>query len=146
MIFTVLVCGGRHYDDRVRLHTIMNALHHVRSIDLVIHGGASGADILAGAWAMDHGVVSKAFPARWALHGRAAGPMRNKQMLVEGKPDLVLAFPGGTGTADMVRQAVEHGVRTFNIPKQDSFPAGPTILQGILDELPRLGSTGLQSN
>ena len=54
------------------------------------------------------------FPADWIRHGRAAGPIRNEQMLREGCPDLVVAFhddPGlGRGTADMVRRALAAGV------------------------------------
>jgi hypothetical protein len=45
------------------------------------------------------------FPANWKVYGRAAGPIRNMKMLLEGKPDLVVAFPGGIGTADMVKKA-----------------------------------------
>ena len=41
----------------------------------------------------------------WKKYGKKAGPLRNQQMLEEGKPDLVVAFPGGNGTADMVRRA-----------------------------------------
>lgn len=71
---------------------------------LLIHGDARGADRLAARWAVQNGVPVKAFPANWRAHGLAAGPMRNEQMLVEGMPQLVIAFPGGRGTADMVRR------------------------------------------
>lgn len=54
------------------------------------------------------------FLALWALHGKAAGPIRNVQMMTalleEDGHHVVLAFPGGTGTADMVRIAEQHGV------------------------------------
>ena len=50
------------------------------------------------------------YPADWDTHGRGAGPIRNKQMLEEGKPDLVIAFPGGKGTANMIGQAKEAGI------------------------------------
>ena len=52
-----------------------------------------------------NGVVVEEFKADWDKFGRAAGPIRNAQMLREGKPDLVVAFPGGRGTANMVAQA-----------------------------------------
>jgi hypothetical protein len=55
------------------------------------------------------------YRADWAKHGRAAGPIRNKQMLEEGKPDLVVAFPGGQGTANMMSQVREAGVRVMAI-------------------------------
>lgn len=46
---------------------------------------------------------------------RSAGPKRNQRMLDKGKPDLVLAFPGGDGTADMVRKAKSAGVPIIEV-------------------------------
>jgi hypothetical protein len=42
-----------------------------------------------------------------------AGPIRKQQMLDEGKPDLVVAFPGGRGTAHMVRIARAAGIEVI---------------------------------
>ncbi len=53
-------------------------------------------------------------PAEWSKYGRRAGPIRNKQMLDVGKPHLVVAFPGGAGTANMVKQAKAAGVPIIN--------------------------------
>ncbi len=101
----VLVCGGRHFNDREHLRGVLDRIHKLTPIKAVIHGAATGADAFAGEWAAMSGVEQQRFPADWGAHGRAAGPIRNGQMLREGKPDIVIAFPGGTGTADMVRQA-----------------------------------------
>ena len=57
-----------------------------------------------------------AFPAEWKKHGKAAGPIRNRKMLQDGKPDLVLAFPGGRGTANMVELATDAGIRVMHVP------------------------------
>ena len=111
----VLICGGRNYNDRERLYGQMNSLHREHLIDLVMHGGASGADSLGGDWARDAGVQYIVFPANWQRDGRAAGPIRNKRMLVEGKPDLVVAFPGGKGTAHMVKISKEVGIQTIEV-------------------------------
>jgi hypothetical protein len=59
---------------------------------------------LAGKWAESQGVTVEAYPADWKKHGRAAGPIRNQRMLDE-NPDILVAFPGGKGTADMVARA-----------------------------------------
>lgn len=139
MSFTVLVCGGRNYNKSLRIIAILRAVHTVRPIDRIIEGGAHGADMHACLWAKTNNIPTSTFKAEWDKHGYAAGPIRNKRMLVEGKPDLVLAFPGGAGTANMVRQAIDHGVRTFDIPDEDSFPEGPTVLQGVINELSKLG-------
>ena len=70
---------------------------------------APGADTLAGRWAETRGVPVEAYPVDLERHGCAAGPIRNKRMLEEGRPDLVVAFPG---TADVVQQARAASVRS----------------------------------
>jgi hypothetical protein len=77
----------------------------------VIHGACpTGADALADRWAVNAWKAIEAFPADWTAHGRAAGPLRNARMIAEGRPDLVLAFKGGRGTADCVRKARAAGI------------------------------------
>lgn len=88
-------------------------------IKLVIHGGAQGADTMAGEWAQSRGIACMAFAANWATEGRAAGPIRNKRMLDEVSPNVVVAFPGGRGTANMVGQARDRGFEVL-IPSQQS--------------------------
>lgn len=105
----VLVCGGRDYSDGGCVARYLTQLKP----SCVIQGGATGADYLAMNYAQNHNVRSQTFRADWTKHGKAAGPLRNQQMLDEGKPDVVLAFPGGRGTADMVRRAKAAGVRVI---------------------------------
>lgn len=106
----VLVCGGRDYADRRRVYEVLDVAHAANPIVLLIAGGANGADALAVDWARMREVPYKTFPAEWERLGRAAGPMRNQQMLNEGKPHMVIAFPGGRGTADMATRAEAQGV------------------------------------
>ena len=112
---TILVCGGRNYADRTRAHAVLNGLHAEIRISVVAHGDASGADRMAAGWAMDYGVTSSAYIAQWERDGRAAGPIRNARMLAEAKPSLVVAFPGGRGTADMMRRARAAGVLVMEV-------------------------------
>jgi predicted Rossmann-fold nucleotide-binding protein len=111
----VLVCGGRNYDDHLRVAAVLNRLHNAKGISLIIQGGARGADELAFGWARANGIEEIQFDADWENQGSFAGPARNKRMLDEGKPDLVIAFPGGRGTADMVRKARRAGVEVVEI-------------------------------
>jgi hypothetical protein len=104
----VLVCGGRKYGDARFLFAQLNYLHQQLGITQIIQGGASGADYLAKGWAYSNDIECREFKADWNKHGKAAGPIRNKQMLDEGKPDIVMAFPGGPGTANMMRLAEMH--------------------------------------
>jgi hypothetical protein len=107
----VLVCGGRDYQDMRELFGVLDGIHAKTPIGLVIHGAYRGADTLAAEWAKSRGVRELPFPADWNAHpGGAAGPIRNSRMLAEGGPDLVVAFPGGSGTADCVRKAERAGV------------------------------------
>ncbi|EKS37803.1 SLOG family protein [Afipia clevelandensis] len=109
----VLVCGGRHFNDALTLGSWLGGIHKQQGISLLIEGGAPGADFMARKFAEWQGIPTKTFEADWDRHGRAAGPIRNKQMLDDGKPDLVVAFEGGQGTKNMVSQAVEAGVRVI---------------------------------
>jgi len=101
----VLVCGGRDFDDRALADRILDT--HVPQGAVIIHGNARGADSLADEWATDVGLTVIACPADWNKDGKAAGPIRNSQMLAMMNPerDFVIAFPGGAGTADMVKKA-----------------------------------------
>ncbi len=101
----VLVCGGRGYSDVDVVFRVLNASHNVWGISAIISGMARGADTLAVRWAAEKDVELVSFPADWKKHGKSAGPIRNQQMLDEGKPDMVIAFPGGRGTDDMCKRA-----------------------------------------
>jgi hypothetical protein len=106
----VLVCGGRDFSNRKLLVRVLNSLGN---ITMIINGGANGADKLSSWWAKKRGVPFKEFPADWKKHGRAAGPIRNQEMLDSNftghNISMVIAFPGGKGTADMIRRAKRAG-------------------------------------
>lgn len=107
----ILVCGGRNYRDRQRIREVLDEYMPPRPIDppTIIHGGARGADKTAADVAMHEGFWVTAHPANWVRYGKAAGPIRNREML-DRVPDLVIAFPGGTGTADTVAEARRRGI------------------------------------
>lgn len=109
----VLVTGGRHYSDKSRVYSTLDKIHAQTPISCIIEGGATGADRIGRMWALERSVDVLTFPADWKAHGRAAGPIRNQQMIDEGNPDLVVAFPGGAGTANMVGLASGTGVKVY---------------------------------
>lgn len=111
----ILVCGGRDYADKERVARALDAVHKKHRITLLIEGGASGADACGLVWAVTRRVATKTIEADWAKYGRSAGPKRNQRMLDEGKPDAVVAFPGGTGTADMVRRAKRANIPVWEV-------------------------------
>ncbi len=136
----VLVCGGRDYADFYNLRNTLDTifkekgwtkvgkkvvLNLTQGIEYeedydyptvhIISGKARGADQLAVQYAVVNFLEFTEYPANWELHGRKAGVLRNQQMLDEGKPDLVVAFPGGVGTADMVRRAKKANVEVIEV-------------------------------
>ena len=115
----VLVCGGRLFSDGRLLNRALDALHELVSITEIIEGNARGADRLAGLWAKQNNIKNTKFRALWEVYGKAAGPIRNQQMLDEGKPDLVLAFPGQRGTADMVARAKRANIKVIGFDEND---------------------------
>ena len=87
----VLVCGGRNFNDALTLGSWLGGIHKDHGITLLIEGGARGADYMARKFAEWADIPVKTFDADWAAHGKAAGPIRNRRMLEESKPDLVVA-------------------------------------------------------
>ena len=101
--FLVLVCGSRDWDD---YQTVFNALSKMPRNTIVMHGASKGADNIAGYVAETLGFETREFPADWRGKGRAAGPIRNLEMLNE-KPHLVVAFQrnGSRGTQHTIDNA-----------------------------------------
>lgn len=121
----VLICGSRDWQDVEAIRRFMRSLPPGT---LLIEGGAHGADFIAKFLARQMGNISevKEFPADWERYGRAAGAIRNGQMLVKGKPHLVVAFHEdlnrSKGTKDMVAKARAAGVRVLVNPEKYELP------------------------
>lgn len=105
----VLVTGGRNYSNIDAVNMALDQLHAHRPITVLIHGGATGADAIAGRWGRINDVRVECYIANWLEYGRHAGPIRNQKM-IDVKPDLVVAFPGGAGTRDLVSRAKRAGI------------------------------------
>lgn len=109
----MLVCGGRDYSDRRAAFEALDRVLIKRRVVLVIHGAARGGDTLADEWAQAREIERLPFevtPEEWRRIGPSAGPKRNARMLAEGRPDGVVALPGGRGTEDMVMQSLAAGL------------------------------------
>jgi hypothetical protein len=105
----VIVCGGRTYGRFIAERKLLRHTLDDHQITELVNGGAGGADYWARHWTKLRGIPVTTINAEWDKFGLHAGPIRNTAML-KLKPDLVIAFPGGKGTADMVRQARAAGV------------------------------------
>jgi YspA, cpYpsA-related SLOG family len=119
-VIKLLVCGGRDFSDRAFVFDCLDRADRKRPVGLIVHGACQwrdgklrGADRWADEWAQARGITVLPFPvtpSAWARHGLRAGPMRNLHMLAATNPDAGVAFPGGSGTADMVARLQAAGV------------------------------------
>ena len=136
----ILVCGGRAFADYGWLTHVLDAYLAEASLSVakleLIGGGARGADSLAHRWATERQIPFHEFKARWddtkhpqadvrfnrkdgKPYNAAAGFIRNQRMVDEGRPDIVIAFPGGGGTRDMMLRATEAGVPVRDMRLED---------------------------
>ena len=116
----LLICGGRKWNDK---ELIESAIKQCKPT-LIIEGGCSGADNLAAKIAKEQNIEFKEFLPDWMSYGKAAGMIRNKQMLDEGKPDLVMAFHSdlskSKGTKNMIEQATKAGIKVIHVKGKDN--------------------------
>lgn len=105
------MCGGRTFDN---WGVVSRTLRKINP-GIIIQGGAPGADRLAAKYAECNGIPLITYPALWRSHGKAAGPLRNAFMLRDSRATLVVAFPGGPGTAHMVKHAKEQNVEVYRV-------------------------------
>ena len=115
-----LICGSRDFDDVFLLTDILDKLDETMAFDVIIEGEAAGVDSMARSWAEARGLPVEKYPADWGKYGKSAGPRRNRQMLYEGKPDIVIAFVNkpiiqSRGTYNMISNARMEKVRTIVI-------------------------------
>ena len=114
MVSRILVTGSRAWSDRAAVeHALGTALRLFRPMVVVTGGCPTGADRMAEEWAHRAGVEVEVWPADWAAHGRAAGPLRNGRMVAAGaRMALAFLLPGGQsrGTEDCVRRAEAAGI------------------------------------
>lgn len=116
----VILCGGRDHPQFTEPQRAwLDTLHADNPFQELVIGSADGADDEGQCWARTQGIDCRTFWANWTKYGKSAGPRRNAQMLdyvltkAHMLPDstaLVVAFPGGRGTADMVARAQVKGV------------------------------------
>jgi hypothetical protein len=112
----VIVCGSSRFQDKRHLFEVLDALHAQTPIMSIINGGARGADLLASQWASERAVPLIRYRAAVGLAGRRQAFIElNAQMLCEQRPDLIVAFPGGEVSADLIAQAQAAGINVLHV-------------------------------
>ena len=110
----VVVTGGRAYADFAKVYEVLDGL----APEAIAHGDADGADALAGQWAHERDIPDRTYYANWKTYGRKAGPLRNQSMLDDFRPDCVVAFAGGRGTANCVKEARKRNITVVEVPER----------------------------
>jgi hypothetical protein len=117
----LLICGSRDWQNKILIKKEIESILEVEKIEVVIHGGCRGADLIAAEVARDFNLPVEEYLADWKAHGKSAGPKRNQQMLDEGKPSFVLAFhddiDDSKGTKDMILRSKKAGL-TFKVVRE----------------------------
>jgi hypothetical protein len=116
----VLVTGSRYWLSGEIIREDLKLLDPT----YVIQGGASGADTFAHQWAKRNGRISVTYFADWTMQGNAAGPIRNKRMVEESKPDIVLAYGTGRGTMHTVSVAKGLGIEVRHVERDPRWKDG----------------------
>jgi hypothetical protein len=120
----VAVTGGRDFCNGALIESVLDALHfgsptqNKTHIELLVHGGCVGVDTIAGLWAYTNCIQTCVFAitdVQWRMAGRGSGPYRNRQMLEVTRPNLLVAFPGGCGTANCVQIARGLGIEVLEV-------------------------------
>jgi predicted Rossmann fold nucleotide-binding protein DprA/Smf involved in DNA uptake len=96
-----VIAGSRTITDKPRF---LKAIAGFPEITSVVCGMAPGVDALGLAWALDRGLPVERYPADWKAHGRAAGPIRNRQMALVA--DMAVVFWDGEsrGSLNMIEE------------------------------------------
>ena len=114
----VLVCGDRNWTNVDLIRRWLIRLKD-SGYTIVIEGEAHGADTIARNLAEEMNLEVLRFPANWKKFHKAAGSIRNTQMLDEGKPDLIFAFhnniENSKGTKNMISQAKKRDINIILI-------------------------------
>lgn len=117
----ILVSGDRDYTNREIIRALLAGIKCLHEDVTLIEGEARGADTIAREAGEEFTIDIEPYPAEWDKYGKAGGPIRNRQMLKEGEPDVVFCFhddfENSKGTKDMATIAVDAGVPTYLITK-----------------------------
>lgn len=117
----ILCSGDRHWDSKKKIKQTLRLFTLTKGSleSTVVHGGSGKADLMSGKVAFELGFRCKVYKAKWTKYGKAAGPIRNQEMLDEEKPDCLIAFHSNIkksrGTKDMIKRAIKAGIPVLRV-------------------------------
>ena len=111
----VIISGGRDYKDKWKVYSVINKLNPTF---IVVGDCHTGVDkfVIMHQLDMSFSAAYRIHRADWDIHGKAAGPLRNKQMCEEHMDaDFLIAFPGGRGTESCINFAKEFDITVLRV-------------------------------
>ena len=115
----IIIAGSRKFNNYEKLKNCVDKICASITDEIeIVSGCCAGADLLGETYGVNHGYKCKLFPAEWSTYGKAAGPIRNRQMAeYAAKADrgILIAFPIGEsrGTRNMISVAKEYGLEVY---------------------------------
>lgn len=121
----IIVAGSRTFDDYALLEKTMDRLTRKLKTVIVLNGGAEGADRLGEKWAFSRWHTVMNYFADWEKYGKAAGAIRNQEMVANA--DALCAFWDGKspGTKDVIAKARKAKLKVRVILFKSKVPAKP---------------------
>lgn len=112
----ICIAGSRTITPSSKLLTeCLEAVNFNPERDEVISGGAQGVDMSAASYCMDRGIPFTEYAADWKKHGKAAGPIRNREM-AEDADILILIWSGKSpGSRNMKGQMIALGKKIHEV-------------------------------
>lgn len=114
--YRVLVTGSRAWTDYLKVEKILTSLTETLGTDItLVHGKCRGLDLMAEGIAKALGWEIDPYPAKWSVYGKAAGPIRNQEMVDSGADMCIgFPFPNSDGTFDCMLKAASAGIPVFD--------------------------------
>jgi hypothetical protein len=103
----LVICGSRSITDEEKIFKVIDSVISEMNIASIITGGAKGIDAIGKEYAERKGIKHQEFPADWETYGKAAGPIRNKEMAIIGNATLAIVDDSSVGTWNMIENAVK---------------------------------------
>ena len=99
----VIIAGMRdYYNYEVLKEVIKDAGFDITTI---LQGGASGVDNMAVVYGRENSIPVESHAANWKIHGKAAGPIRNREMAANADALIAIWNKKSSGTKNMIEEA-----------------------------------------
>ncbi len=104
----VAVCGGKDFLAMHLISAVLFKVHRANHITELLIGNSRGVDEIVNDWAARTGIPVRHINSDWLSYGEDADDVRN-QLIIDERPDIIVLFPGGKRTNDLLNKAITAG-------------------------------------